>query len=52
MLVHGFTYTTLNKLVQDGLATVQPRTARTEVRRVTTIWVMITDVGLRALADR
>jgi hypothetical protein len=50
MLAHGFTNATLNSLARDGLATVQPGTVRTGTRRITVVWVAITEVGRRVLA--
>jgi hypothetical protein len=35
----------LNGLVRDGLATIQPGTMRAGARRVTVVWVAITDVA-------
>jgi hypothetical protein len=46
MLAHGFTNATLDGLVRDGLATIQPGTVRTGTRRITVVWVTITEVGL------
>ncbi len=46
MLAHGFTNAMLNDLVRDGLATIQPGTVRTGTRRITVVWVTITEVGL------
>jgi hypothetical protein len=46
MLAHGFTNAMLNGLVRDGLATIQPGTVRTGMRRITVVWVAITEVGL------
>jgi hypothetical protein len=50
MLAHGFTNATLNGLVRDGLAVIQPRTVRTGTRRITVVWVKITEVGLGVFA--
>jgi hypothetical protein len=50
MLAHGFTNATLNGLVRDGLAVVQPGTVCTGTRRITVVWVTITEVGLGVLA--
>jgi hypothetical protein len=50
MLAHGFTNAMLDRLVRDGLATIQPGTACAGTRRVTVVWVSITDVGLEVLA--
>jgi hypothetical protein len=49
MLAHSFTNATLNGLVRDGLATIQPGTVRTGTRRITVVWVTITEVGLGVL---
>jgi hypothetical protein len=35
MLAHGFSNAMLDKLVRDGLATVQPGTVRSGTRRIT-----------------
>jgi hypothetical protein len=50
MMAHGFTNATLNGLVRDGLAVMQPGTVRTGTRRITVVWVTITEVGQRVLA--
>jgi hypothetical protein len=50
MLAHGFTNATLDSLVRDGLATIQPGTMRTGTRRITVIWVAITETGRGVLA--
>jgi hypothetical protein len=52
MLAHGFTNATLNSLVRDGLATIQPGTVRTDTRRITVVWMAITNVGRGVLADK
>jgi hypothetical protein len=52
MLAHGFTNAMLDRLVRDGLATLQPGTARTGTRRITVVWVTITDTGRGALAAK
>jgi hypothetical protein len=52
MLAHGFTNATLNGLVRDGLATIQPGTVRTGTRRITVVWVAITDVGRGMIAAK
>jgi hypothetical protein len=49
MLAHGFTNVTLDRLVGDGLATIQPGTMRSGTRRITVVWVAITDAGRQAL---
>jgi hypothetical protein len=50
MLAHGFSNATLDGLVRDGLAVIQPGTVRTGTRRITIVWVKITEVGLGVLA--
>jgi hypothetical protein len=45
MLAHGFTNATLNGLLHEGLATIEPGTVHTGTRRITVVWVAITDVG-------
>jgi hypothetical protein len=52
MLAHGFTNVLLDQLARDGLATIQPGTMRTGTRRITVVWVAITEAGQRALADK
>jgi hypothetical protein len=52
LLAHGFTNALLNRLAGDGLATIQPGTICTSTRRITVIWVEITEAGQRALADK
>jgi hypothetical protein len=52
MLAHGFTNALLDRLAHDGLATIQPGTLCTGTRRITVVWVVITDAGQRALADK
>ena len=52
MMAHGFTNATLNGLVRDGLATIQPGTVRTGTRRITVVWVAITDVGRGMIAAK
>jgi hypothetical protein len=52
MLVHAFTNASLDRLARDGLATIQPGTMRTGTRRITIVWVAITEAGQRALADK
>jgi IS4 transposase len=51
LLAHGFTNTLLDRLARDGLATIQPGTMHAGTRRITVVWVTITDAGQRALAD-
>jgi hypothetical protein len=48
MLAHGFTNTTLNSLVREGLATIEPGMHRLAADR--RIWVAITDVGREVIA--
>jgi hypothetical protein len=50
MLAHGFSNVMLDKLVRDGLATLQLGTMRAGTRRITVCWMTITDVGGGALA--
>ena len=50
MLAHGFTNTTLDALVRDGLATAERRTTRAGRRRIEVTWLTITDAGRQALA--
>jgi hypothetical protein len=52
MLAHGFTTAVLDQLARDELATIQPGTMRTGTRRITVVWVEITEAGQRALADK
>jgi hypothetical protein len=49
MLAHGFSNAMLDKLVRDGLATLQPGTVRSGTRRITAVWMTITDIGRGAL---
>jgi hypothetical protein len=50
VLAHGFTNATLNGLVRDGLAVIEPGTVRTGTRRITVVWVKVTEIGLGVLA--
>jgi DNA-binding PadR family transcriptional regulator len=50
MLAHGFTYTTLDTLVRDGLATAEQREMRAGRRRIEVTWLTITENGRQALA--
>jgi hypothetical protein len=50
MLTHGFSNAMLDKLVRDGLATLQPGTVRSGTRRITVVWMTITDIGRGAPA--
>jgi hypothetical protein len=52
MLAHGFKNEMLDRLVRDGLATIQPGTVRAGTRQITVVWVAITEVGREVLADR
>jgi hypothetical protein len=52
MLAHGFKNEMLDRLVRDGLATMQPGTVRTGTRQITVVWVAITEVGREVLADQ
>jgi hypothetical protein len=49
MMAHGITNATLDRLVRDGLATTQPGTVLAGTRRITVVWVAITEAGQRAL---
>ena len=49
-LAHGFSNVMLDKLVRDGLAILQPGTVRSGTRRITVVWMTITDIGRDALA--
>jgi hypothetical protein len=50
MLAHGFTNAVLDSLERDGLVTLQPGTVRTGTRRITVVWVAITDNGRAVVA--
>jgi hypothetical protein len=52
MLAHGFTNALLDGLARDGLAAIQPGTIRAGTRRIAVVWVVITETGQRALADK
>jgi hypothetical protein len=52
MLANGFTNALLDRLALDGLVAIQPGTIRTGTRRMTVVWVVITEAGQRALADK
>src|SRR5215471_17557727 len=52
MLAHGFTNMLLDGLACDGLATIRPGTMCTGTRRITVVWVAITEAGRRALPTR
>jgi hypothetical protein len=49
MLAHGFTNAMLDGLVRDGQATMAPGTVRTGTRRITIVWIAISDVGREVL---
>jgi hypothetical protein len=50
MLAHGFTYTMLDALVRDGLATATPETVHAGKRPIEVVRVRITDDGRLLLA--
>jgi hypothetical protein len=50
MLAHGFTNAILNGLVSEGLAIIEPGTVYTGSRRITVVWVAITDFGREVIA--
>jgi hypothetical protein len=50
MLAHGFTNALLDSFQRDGLVNLQPGTVRTGTRRITVVWVVITDVGRAVVA--
>jgi hypothetical protein len=52
MLAHGLTYTMLDALVWDGLATATPETVHAGKRPIEVVRVRITDAGRLALAGR
>jgi hypothetical protein len=52
MLAHGFTNGLLDWLARHGLVAIQPGTIRTGTRRITVVWVAITEAGQQALADK
>ena len=49
MLAHGFTYTVLDTLVRDGLATAERREMRAGRQPINVTWLTITDAGRAAL---
>jgi hypothetical protein len=49
MLAYGFTNALLDGLERDGLVTLQPG-MRTGTRRITVVWVAITDNGRAVVA--
>jgi hypothetical protein len=51
MLAHGCTNALLNRLAREGLVMIEPGTIRTGTRRISIVWVTITDAGQRAIAD-
>jgi hypothetical protein len=50
MLAHGFTNAMLNGLVREGLAIIEPGTVCTGSRRITVVWVAITNLGREVIA--
>jgi hypothetical protein len=50
MRAHGFKNEMLDSLVRGGLATIEPGTVRAGTRRITVVWVAITEVGRKMLA--
>jgi hypothetical protein len=50
MLAHGFTYTMLDTLVRDGLATAERREMQAGRQPIEVVWLTITDAGRLALA--
>jgi hypothetical protein len=50
LMAHGFPMSLVDELVRDGLATAAPLKARIGGRLVEVRRVMITEVGLKALA--
>jgi hypothetical protein len=51
MLAHGCTNALLDRLAGEGLVMIEPGTMRTGTRRISIVWVTITDAGQRAIAD-
>jgi hypothetical protein len=49
MLAHGFTNAMLDGLVRDELAIIEPGTMRTGTRRITVVWVAITESGRKVI---
>lgn len=49
MLAHGFTNAMLDGLVRDELAIIEPGTMRTGTRRITVVWVAITEIGRKVI---
>jgi hypothetical protein len=52
MMAHGFTNAVLDGLLRDGLATMAPGTMCTGTRRITVVYVAITDVVRQVLATK
>jgi hypothetical protein len=50
MLAHGFANAMLNGLVREGLALIEPGTVCTGSRRITVVWVAITNLGREVIA--
>jgi hypothetical protein len=51
MLAHGFPNATLEELISDRLATLQPGAVHFGARRINVAWVAISEIGIQALAD-
>ena len=51
MLAHGFNAEMLGRLVLDGHALAETGIAHAGERRLRVTWMMITDIGLRALSE-
>jgi hypothetical protein len=49
MLAHGFTNAMLDCLVRDELAIMESGTVRTGTRRITVVWVAITEIGRKVI---
>jgi hypothetical protein len=49
MMAHGFTNAMLDGLVRDELAIIEPGTMRTGTRRITVVWVAITEIGRKVI---
>jgi hypothetical protein len=47
---YGFTNAMLNGLVREGLATIEPGTVCAGSRRITVVWVAISDFGREVIA--
>jgi hypothetical protein len=50
MRAQGFTDAALDRLVREGLAVIKPETMSADTRRVTVVWITLTDAGRRAIA--